>query len=324
MTVFNAILLTFWIICPHNKIPMGINIIKNGDDLMFICINLKKAFKTVIGIAAAVILLVPFIGLIKGKSVSAMAEDKGIFLPAIMYHSVLIEPARQGAYVISPKIFESDMKWLSDNGYTAVLTDDLTAYTEKGAPLPEKPIMITFDDGFYNNVTYALPVLEKYGMKAVISPVGSYCEESSESGDANPAYAYLTWDEIAELKDSPYIEIGNHTWNMHSTDGRKGSMKKWNESETEYKAALTGDLSRLQTSLAEKSGVVPKIYAYPFGYISRESISVLKELGFKASLNCYEKPNYITRDPDCLFSINRYNRPADISTEEFFAMVTAQ
>ncbi|MCI7349704.1 MAG: polysaccharide deacetylase family protein, partial [Ruminococcus sp.] len=106
---------------------------------MYICINLRKALGIMAVIAAAAIIAVPFIGHIP-KSVPADAEPSGVFLPVIMYHSILIEPARQGSYVVSPEQFENDLKWLSDNGWTAVLSDDLIAYTDSGGNLPEKPV----------------------------------------------------------------------------------------------------------------------------------------------------------------------------------------
>lgn len=292
----------------------------NGADIMYICINLRKSAGLIALPAAAVIFAVPFIGHIP-KSVQTDAEPSGVFMPVIMYHSILIEPARQGSYVVSPEQLENDLKWLSDNGWTAVLTDDLIAYTDNGGELPEKPVMITFDDGFYNNMTYALPLLEKYDMKAVISPVGEYCRKSSDSGDINPAYSYLTWDEINELEDSGRIEIGCHTWDMHDTSPRKGCMKKWGESANEYSSALTADITLFNDTIREKCGIETKLFAYPYGYISKESVPVLKSMGFRVTLNCFEKPNYITRDPDCLYSLNRYNRPAYISSEDFFGKI---
>lgn len=247
----------------------------------------------------------------------SMPEPEGIFLPVVMYHSVLDDKSRSGAYVVTPETLENDLKYLSDLGYRAVLPEDLISYVHEDVPLPEKPVMITFDDGHLNNMTLALPLLEKYGMKAVISVVGSFSEKYSQIDDHNPAYAYCTWKDIGELSQSPYIEIGNHTYDMHSTSGRKGCQKLWNESDEEYAQILNSDIGKLQELLTEKSGCTPMTFAYPFGSISRESIPILKEMGFKVTLNCSEKPNYITKSPNTLFGINRYNRPSGISTEKF-------
>lgn len=106
-----------------------------------------------------------------GAILTVMAEDPGVRVPVIMYHAVMDDASRLGKYVISPEELESDFKWLSENGYTAVLSEDLINYTENGAALPEKPILLTFDDGYYNNYLYAYPTAKRYGMKFVLSPI---------------------------------------------------------------------------------------------------------------------------------------------------------
>ena len=75
---------------------------------------------------------------------------------------------------------EQDFQYLKEQGYTAVLPDDLIAYANGEGQLPPKPILITFDDGYYNNYSYAFPLLKKYDMKAVISIVGNFTEQYSE------------------------------------------------------------------------------------------------------------------------------------------------
>ena len=99
-----------------------------------------------------------------GAILTVMAEDPGVRVPVIMYHAVMDDASRLGKYVISPEELESDFKWLSENGYTAILSEDLINYTENGAALPEKPILLTFDDGYYNNYLYAYPETSCQGL----------------------------------------------------------------------------------------------------------------------------------------------------------------
>jgi len=246
-------------------------------------------------------------------------EPEGIKVPIIMYHSVL--NSNNGKYVISPAKLEDDLKYIKDNGYTTITMTDLIAYVEGGKPLPAKPIILTFDDGFYNNYYYAVPLLQKYNMKAVISVVGKYTDDYSESNIVNINYSNLRWADINMLIPDGTIEFQSHSYNLHTTQGRNGAKKKLGESLTHYKEVLTNDVMKLQDEFQNNCYYTPNTFTYPFGAISKESDVILKELGFKATLSCTEGINYITRDPNCLFSLKRYNRSGLATTEKFFAKV---
>ena len=281
---------------------------------MYKCYNIKNFLKFSL---ITVFIAVSIFSATKIKFIFSSAEynDDKIFLPVIMYHS--IHEGASAEYSVTPQQIESDLKYLKDNGYNSVSAQQLVDYTYSRGELPEKPVMITLDDGFYNNFCYLVPLLEKYDMKAVISVVGEFVDSASQRDAHMPEYSYLTWDDISEMSRHSCIEIGNHTYAMHSTDLRKGSSKLSYETPEQYSEILFQDINKLQNLLETNSGVIPVSFAYPFGYISRESIPILKKSGIKATFTCYEKPNYIVKDSDCLFGINRYNRSGNISTEEF-------
>ena len=199
---------------------------------------------------------------------------------------------------------------------------DLIAYVYENSVLPEKPIIITFDDGHYNNLGYAVPLLKKYNMKAVISIVGKYTDTFSESDEANLNYSYLRWKDIEELMNSGIIEFQNHTYNLHSeSNGRMGCSKKLYESEENYRKILSNDIILLQQKFQENTGYTPNTFTYPFGSISKSSLPIIKNLGFKASLSCSTGVNNITKNPDCLYCLRRNNRPSGISTYDFFKKI---
>lgn len=122
---------------------------------------------------------------------------------------------------------------------------------------------------------------------------------------------------MQELLDSGRIEIGNHSDAMHSLQSRRGTLKKWGESTEEYKAAFKKDVAAVQEKVQAAADYTPVTFAYPYGFISEESVPLLQELGFKAALSSYEKPNYITKDPEVLMHLNRYNRAPSMSTKSF-------
>lgn len=283
---------------------------------MFICTKIRKAFIFFGGILFVFSVFLSLISAEKAVFVST-TSDKGIFLPVIMYHRIVKDETKVNDYAVSIATFQNDMEYLYSNGYNTINFQDLVNYVYKDISLPEKAVMITFDDGFHNNLLYAVPILEKYNMKAVFSVIGKCTEDFSESNDKNSYYAYLTWDDISEIAKNSNFEIGNHSYDMHSLGKRKGCGKLSSESSDEYCNILKSDISLLQKGLKEHCNIEPNVFAYPYGNICCESISVLKELGFLGTFNCTEKPNYITKSPDTLFGINRYNRPSGISTGQF-------
>ena len=272
-------------------------------------------------IAFALIMLgvIIFCSLLGGTAlgVLAPAQPEGISLPIIMYHSILRDNARTGEYVITPSSLEQDMLYLKERGYTAIGVNDLIEYVYNGTPLPEKPVMLTFDDGYYNNLTYLEPLLMEYDMKAVVSAVGSYTQQYSQSGDKNPGYAYLSWEDLKQMNQRGYIEIQNHSYDMHKNSGRLGAGRKQGESLEVYSQALSDEVMRMDKNLKEKCGITSLCFTYPFGRISEESEEILKSLGFRATLSCYEPLNYITREPECLFQLGRYNRHGARTTAQF-------
>lgn len=240
-----------------------------------------------------------------------------ISVPIIMYHSIL--KSKSGKYIVNPSTLEDDLKFIKNNGYTTITMTDLINYVYSDYELPEKPIIITFDDGHYNNLTYALPLLEKYDMLAVISIVGKYTDTYTESDEANPNYGYLRWKDINDLMKSGRFEFQNHTYELHNiTKNRRGCMKMKGESFEAYKTVLSKDLSKLQQEFSINTGYIPNTFTYPFGAISSDSMDIIKELGFKASLSCNEGINLIIKDPNCLYQLKRYNRPNNLSTACFF------
>ena len=237
-------------------------------------------------------------------------------LPILMYHSVTELPERD--FCVTPDTLEQDFQYLRSNGYEAVSAEDLIAYTNGKGDLPQKPVMITFDDGFYNNMSAALPLLEKYDMCAVISIVGMFADVIAPDSPHQEAYSYLTWEDLRQLQQSDRIELGSHTYNRHSNDTqRRGCAKNTWESEELYHETFQKDIDTLQTRFQEELQQVPYIFAYPYGFVCPESKSVLRDAGFLLTLTCLEETNQITRDPDCLYGLSRYNRPGNLSTEAF-------
>lgn len=255
------------------------------------------------------------------KATTVSASTEYVSLPIIMYHHITSDKAKTGSYTVHVSELESDIDYLKEKGYNTVTVSDLVDYVESDTSLPENPIMITFDDGFESFYSLAYPLLCEKKMKSVVSVIGKVTEKYSENEDHNINYSNLTFEQISELNKSGYVEIQNHSYDMHlsTSGGRIGISKKNKESKEDYTKALTEDLLTVQKLLKLKCGITPTCVVYPYGAYSKETLPIIKKLGFESTMLCEEKINKIVKnDPDSLYNLGRYNRESGISSEEFF------
>ncbi|MBR0447711.1 MAG: polysaccharide deacetylase family protein [Clostridia bacterium] len=282
---------------------------------MYLTIRLHRGWLSVLALAAAV--LITALRWTPSAATTATAPD-GVAVPIIMYHSVL--PDRQGTYIVHPDRLEQDLVYLRDNGYTTVTVADLIAYVDDGKPLPDKPIMLTFDDGYYNNYLYAHPLLKKHGMRAVISPIGSVSEFYSDhpAEQDKPRYSHVTWAQLTDMVQSGVWEIQHHSYDMHKTDVRKGVAQKKGERDSDYRTALTRDLQKATALLKEQTGATPTAFVYPFGAYTKLTDPILREGDIRATITCEERTSVVTRNPDSLWRLGRYLRKPDMDSKTYF------
>lgn len=237
-------------------------------------------------------------------------------LPILMYHSVL--SSKSGVYFVSPEALEQDVRELKKRGYESVTIAEVKRFLRGKGTLPEKPILLTFDDGHYNNLFYALEILKKYDFTAVLHVIGCFTEYSSTHEKDHPEYSHLTWEEIGEIARSGAFEIGSHSYAMHSYKPRFGIKRMEGESIEDYERALREDTLKLEKNLLEKSGVIPVSYAYPFGAYDGESERILRSLGYDAIFTCYERVNTLKfGDEKKLARLFRINRDGTKKTVDF-------
>ena len=241
-------------------------------------------------------------------------DPERVKLPVIMYHSLLKSRAGQNKFIISPEQLEADLRFLRDNGWHTVVMDDLIQFVETGKPLPEKPILLTFDDGYYNNIHYAEPLLSQYGMNGVLAVVGAFTDKSTAEGEQNPAYSYANWETLREVSARGVFDIQSHTYDMHGA--RQGCVRRPGESLGVFRQAFFEDNERLSAKLAEYIGKMPTTLVYPFGAMSVESEQLAREAGFKSSMSCYSGINSIAPgDTECLYQLKRILRSQNMTVE---------
>lgn len=239
--------------------------------------------------------------------------DSALHLPVLMYHH-FDEECPDGT-VVSPARFREQMTALRDAGFHAVTLSQVIGYVETGAPLPDKPVLITMDDGYGSNLTVAAPILEELGMCAVIFVIGAYEGETRNPNSgwkiSIPRFAYreaLPWIEKGVL------ELQSHSFNMHLLieDGfsaRDGMLRMPGESAVDYRQALLDDDALARRRRGE-DGVTGELsaLAFPFGYYDRELDGILEEAGYAATFTIDPRLNRLFPGrPDCLRMLGRIN-----------------
>ena len=242
-------------------------------------------------------------------------------LPIIMYHQITENPEKCGKYSVLLSEFEGDLEYLRKNGYTTILVSELYDFVCGDMNLPDKTVMLTFDDGFESVYKLCYPLLKKYGMKAVAAVIGVQCELYSDIDDHNINYSNMNWDAVYNLNHSGLVEIANHSYDLHHNEKgeRKGMTKLKNETQEQYEDVIRNDIGKMQLLLKQRAGVNAKTIAYPYGAYNQKTNEIMKSMGFICSFTCEEKIYVITKNQNELFGLGRFNRPSGVSGEDFFA-----
>lgn len=206
--------------------------------------------------AAAVVILAFLLTGGTGPESYPLASAKTVTAPIFLYHSV--RPGKH-AYSVRPETFDAQLHYLRDSGYSFVTLGALVGHLRRGTPLPPKPAVLTFDDGWQNQYQNALPILEKHGAVATFFI----------TTDVLGRGAYMRWDQAKELARRG-MEIGSHA-RRHPFLARIGSEARLRDEIAGSKAILEKELGRPVT-----------VFAYPFGSKNGRVIAAVEAAGYEA------------------------------------------
>ncbi|MGX4688800.1 polysaccharide deacetylase family protein [Streptomyces sp. JNUCC 63] len=186
-----------------------------------------------------------------------------------MYHSVAHTPnLATRALSVAPEAFAEQMALLGDGGFTPLTTAQLVAAWRSSRPLPRRPVLITFDDGYEGVHRHALPVLAKYGFVSTLFVSTGWIRGAHDTGGGLDTM--LDWDQVRALADAG-VEVGGHS-HTHPQLDQLGDEALWWE------------LLRCKEIVADELGTRPASFAYPYGYSSRRVRRAVREAGFTQSL----------------------------------------
>ncbi len=187
-------------------------------------------------------------------------------VPILMYHYVENVTDERDTFRksmnIEPQIFESQIKTLHDNGYTFLTTEELSAIIDGYRKMPKKAVVVTFDDGHFDNATVVLPILKKYNARATFYII---------PGFINDQY-FLSDSQMKEIIDSNRVEIGAHTVHHISLTGKLFPL-------------IIYEATQSKKMLEQKYGITVTSFAYPNGDFDETAISVVKNAGFSTAVS---------------------------------------
>jgi peptidoglycan/xylan/chitin deacetylase (PgdA/CDA1 family) len=203
-----------------------------------------------------------------------------------MYHRVgyvkVSSPTITRALTVSPETFASEMRWIAGHGFHAVTQQELFRALEFGAPLPAKPVMVTFDDGYRDVLWNAAPVLARLHMRATAYVITARISGADSS--------FLTWPELHTL-ESFGVEIGSHT--VHHVElPALGS------------AAALKELIVSRRELERHLGHPVQWFAYPAGAVDAAVLQLVRRAGYVLAVTTRTGSEQGARDP---FELRRYD-----------------
>lgn len=280
--------------------------------------GLKQRKRLLCRLTPALVSLCLLLPLLRPAVRQAFAPEEGVTLNILMYHSIVTSEANAGLYAVTLGQLEQDLAGLKARGYHFVSPRMVLDYTDEGAPLPEKPVLLTFDDGYRSSLTLLPALLERYGAYAVVAPVGSYCDAALQDDDGSP-HSSMRWEDMAQAaRELPRITLADHSYALHSTRPRLGCSRLPGESREHWQQIFLEDTEKMQRAMEDICGSAPYIYAYPYGSVPEGADALLRQQGFAMTFSCYERPCVLRQgDRDGLFSMGRFNRDGRLQSADF-------
>ncbi|MFB2939028.1 polysaccharide deacetylase family protein [Aerosakkonemataceae cyanobacterium BLCC-F154] len=213
-------------------------------------------------------------------------------VPILMYHSIGVK--RRNNLFVAPDKFAQQIKHLHKAGYQTICFQTLEEHWKSGKPLPAKPILLTFDDGYKDNYTIAFPILKKYRSKATIFVISNFV------GDAN----HLSQNQIKEMIKSGLIDIGAHT-------------KTHPDLTTIPSAKMYREIFGSRQILTKYTGKPVIAFAYPIGLYNYEVVKATGAARYKFAVTT--KPGYAHAKQGWL-TLHRVRINGDLSLAAFTRM----
>lgn len=281
-------------------------------------------------IIAAVAILLGLCVLVAVVAVPRTPAAQTADVAILMYHAFTENEAETTSVCTLASEFERQLSALRDAGYTSVGYADLIEFVNGKGKLPEKPLLISIDDGYQNNLDLAAPLLEKYGFCANIAVIGVSIGHTTYKDTDIPIMPHFSLEDARPWIKRGILTVTTHSYDMHQiaavdgNDCRRGVLQMPGEAEPDYIAALTQDYTHAQEQLAGLPGKVLPVFTYPFGACSELSERVLQEQGVQVTVTIADGANRLVKgEPETLRLLRRINVPAGMEPDALLSSIDA-
>jgi len=210
----------------------------------------------------------------------------------------------------------AQFSWLRGHGYHMISLDDVRAAKRGKKELPDKAVLLTFDDGYKSTFTHVFPLLQQFNYPAVVALVGKWLETPQGQNvhygtkDIRPRSDFLRWEEIKIMARSGLVEFASHTYNQHKgilgnpfgnfeaaiTTLRYDKASQHYESVAHFKARLSQDFKKNNALIKQKTGITLKSIVWPYGEYSRLAEELAREQGLEFSITLEDGLNTVTEN----------------------------
>ena len=234
-------------------------------------------------------------------------------VPVLMWHNLAEESS--GDMTISVDMFRAQIEALHEAGFKTVSLQQLYDYVHFGTELPEKPIVLTFDDGYFSNYEYAYPILREYGMQATIFAIGVSVGKDTYKDTDHAMTPHFGADEAREMVDSGLISVQSHTFDMHQwppfEDGnaqvRETLLPFDGEADADYEAAVEADFAESRELLESITGQPVNALAFPEGAYVTLTQDALRSAGAEMTFTTVRAVNTVVKGlPQSLCAMPRF------------------
>lgn len=248
-----------------------------------------------------------------------------VYLPILMYHHIDDHPERFESGTITPERFAEDMHKLVELGFETIDTKAIRLHLEGKQRLPDRPILITIDDGYRSVYEHVFPVLQQYNLKAISTVIGSSIGRETHLFHGTPIIPHFSWEEAIEMSESGLVDIQSHSFDLHRPgllkNEPRGAEMLADESEHQYKERFRKDTVRNERYIEEHLHNEVVLYAYPYGIYNEMTEDILKELGYIMTLTTEPGIAKISTHSEHLFILPRINMARFSSSQEAFQAI---